>query len=73
MLAPADVIRLESDAVVLLDQTRLPGERVDRRCTTVGELCAAIRELAIKADYQLRNRKLGLDERQVNFGLGFMY
>ena len=34
VLAPADVIRLEGDAVVLLDQTRLPGERVDRRCTT---------------------------------------
>jgi methylthioribose-1-phosphate isomerase len=48
VLAPADVIRLESDAVVLLDQTRLPGERVDRRCTTVAELCAAIRELAIR-------------------------
>ena len=28
VLAPADVIRLESDAVVMLDQTRLPGERV---------------------------------------------
>ena len=48
VLAPADVIRLESDAVVLLDQTRLPGERVDRHCTTVAELCAAIRELAIR-------------------------
>ena len=48
MLAPADVIRLEDDAVVMLDQTRLPGERVDRRCTTVAELCAAIRELAIR-------------------------
>ena len=34
LLAPADVIRLEDDAVVLLDQTRLPGERVDRRCAT---------------------------------------
>jgi len=48
VLAPADVIRLEEDAVVLLDQTRLPGERVDRRCATVPELCAAIRELAIR-------------------------
>ncbi len=48
MLAPADVIRLEDDAVVLLDQTRLPGERVDLRCATVPELCAAIRELAIR-------------------------
>jgi methylthioribose-1-phosphate isomerase len=48
VLAPADVIRLEGDAVVMLDQTRLPGERVDRRCRTVPELCAAIRELAIR-------------------------
>ncbi len=48
MLAPADVIRLEDDAVVMLDQTRLPGERADRRCTTVAELCDAIRELAIR-------------------------
>jgi methylthioribose-1-phosphate isomerase len=48
VLAPADVIRLEGDAVVMLDQTRLPGERVDRRCATVPELCDAIRELAIR-------------------------
>jgi methylthioribose-1-phosphate isomerase len=48
MLAPEDVIRLEEDAVVLLDQTRLPGERVERRCTSVSELCLAIRELAIR-------------------------
>jgi methylthioribose-1-phosphate isomerase len=48
VLAPADVIRLEGDAVVLLDQTLLPGERVDRRCTSVPELCQAIRELAIR-------------------------
>jgi methylthioribose-1-phosphate isomerase len=48
VLAPGDVIRLEGDAVVMLDQTRLPGERVDRRCVTTGELCTAIRELAIR-------------------------
>ena len=48
VLDPTDVIRLEADAVVVLDQTRLPGERVDRRCTTVPELVAAIRELAIR-------------------------
>jgi hypothetical protein len=40
---------------------------------TFGASYRPIREVAIKADYQLRNRKLGLDERQVNFGLGFMY
>jgi methylthioribose-1-phosphate isomerase len=48
VLAPGDVIRLEGDAVVMLDQTRLPGERVDRRCVTTPELCAAIKELAIR-------------------------
>ena len=48
VLAPGDVIRLEGDAVVMLDQTRLPGERVDRRCGSTAELCAAIRELAIR-------------------------
>jgi methylthioribose-1-phosphate isomerase len=48
VLAPADVIRLEGDAVVLLDQTLLPGERVDRRCRSVPELCQAIQELAIR-------------------------
>ena len=42
------MIRLEGDAVVLLDQTRLPGERVERRCTSVPELCQAIQELAIR-------------------------
>jgi methylthioribose-1-phosphate isomerase len=48
LLAPTDVIRLEAGAVVLLDQTLLPGERVDRRCATVAELCDAIRELAVR-------------------------
>jgi methylthioribose-1-phosphate isomerase len=48
MLAPEDVIRLEEGAVVLLDQTRLPGERAERRCEDVESLCAAIRELAVR-------------------------
>jgi len=48
VLAPADVIRLEDDAVVLLDQTLLPTERRDRRCATVADLVVAIRELAIR-------------------------
>ena len=48
MLRPRDVIRLEPGAVVMLDQTRLPLERVDRRCETVEQLAAAIRELAIR-------------------------
>ncbi|MSO46544.1 MAG: S-methyl-5-thioribose-1-phosphate isomerase [Thermoleophilia bacterium] len=48
MIAPTDIIRLEREAVVILDQTRLPGERVERVCSTVAELVAAIRELAVR-------------------------
>jgi methylthioribose-1-phosphate isomerase len=48
MLQPHDIIRLEDEAVILLDQTRLPGERVERRCTTVPELVEAIRVLAVR-------------------------
>jgi methylthioribose-1-phosphate isomerase len=47
-LAPAEVIRLEDQAVVLLDQTRLPGERVERECRSVEELVEAIRCLAVR-------------------------
>jgi methylthioribose-1-phosphate isomerase len=48
MLEPRDVIRLEPGAVVLLDQTRLPLERVDLRCDSVEALISAIRRLAIR-------------------------
>jgi methylthioribose-1-phosphate isomerase len=48
VLQPHDIIRLEDEAVVVLDQTRLPGERVERRCTTVAELVEAIRVLAVR-------------------------
>ena len=48
MLAPQDVIRLEPGAVVMLDQTRLPGERTDLRCESVPALADAIRRLAIR-------------------------
>ncbi len=47
-LAPADIIRLEPGAVVLLDQTRLPGEAVELRCGDVAGLIAAIHVLAIR-------------------------
>lgn len=47
-LAPADIIRLEPDAVVVLDQTLLPQLRAERRCTSVPELIAAIHVLAIR-------------------------
>jgi hypothetical protein len=40
---------------------------------TFGLTYRPIRQIVFKADYQLRNRRLGLDETQLNFGMGFMY
>lgn len=40
---------------------------------TFGASYRPIQQVVFKGDYQLRNRKLGLDERQINFGVGFMY
>lgn len=40
---------------------------------TFGASYRPIREVVVKADYQLRNRKAGPDDTQVNFGVGFMY
>ncbi len=40
---------------------------------TFGLSYRPIRQVVLKADYQLRNRQQGLDESQINFGLGFMY
>lgn len=48
MLAPTEIIRLEAGAVVILDQTRLPEEVVERRCDDVDALIRAIDELAIR-------------------------
>ena len=49
-LEPEDIVRFEEDGprVVLLDQRRLPGERVELACVTVDELVIAIRELAVR-------------------------
>jgi len=49
-LEPTDIVRFEEDGprVVLLDQRRLPGERVELACATVDELVVAIRELAVR-------------------------
>jgi len=47
-LEPHRVVRLEEDAVVLLDQRRLPDEEVELRCTSVAQLVDAIRTLAIR-------------------------
>ncbi len=48
MLRPEDIIRLEDDAVVVLDQTLLPAEHRERRCESVDALVEAIRTLAIR-------------------------
>lgn len=40
---------------------------------TFGLSYRPIREVVLKGDYQLRNRKAGPDESQVNVGVGFMY
>jgi methylthioribose-1-phosphate isomerase len=47
-LEPEDVIRLEADAVVLLDQRRLPDEEVELRCRSAAEVAEAIRTLSVR-------------------------
>jgi len=49
-LEPTDIVRYEEDGprVVLLDQRRLPEERVELECRTIDELVAAIRSLAVR-------------------------
>jgi len=47
-LAPERVVRLEEDAVVLLDQRRLPEEEVELRCRSAAEVAEAIRALAVR-------------------------
>jgi methylthioribose-1-phosphate isomerase len=48
MLEPERIIRLEDDAVVLLDQRRLPAEEVELRCGSSEEVAEAIRTLAVR-------------------------
>ena len=47
-LTPHRILRLEDDAVVVLDQRRLPGEEVDLRCRTTADVADAIRTLAVR-------------------------
>jgi methylthioribose-1-phosphate isomerase len=47
-LEPQRIVRLEDDAVVVLDQRRLPGDEVDLRCATAAEVAEAIRTLAVR-------------------------
>ncbi|HJW66199.1 MAG TPA: hypothetical protein VJ419_00320, partial [Gaiellaceae bacterium] len=48
MLEPERIIRLEQDAVILLDQRRLPEEEVELRCSSAAEVAQAIRALAVR-------------------------
>jgi methylthioribose-1-phosphate isomerase len=47
-MEPSQIVRLEDDAVVLLDQRRLPDEEVELRCRSTAEVADAIRTLAIR-------------------------
>jgi len=40
--------RWDVDAIYLIDQRRLPGELVEMRCTTAGEVAWAIREMVVR-------------------------
>ena len=48
MLEPERILRLEEDAVVFLDQRRLPLEELDVRCETAGEVAEAIRTMVVR-------------------------
>jgi methylthioribose-1-phosphate isomerase len=48
MLEPERIIRLEDDAVVVLDPQRLPDEEVELRCASSAEVAEAIRALAVR-------------------------
>ena len=47
-LSPHGIVRLEDDAVVVLDQRRLPDEEVELRCGSAAEVADAIRALAVR-------------------------
>jgi methylthioribose-1-phosphate isomerase len=47
-LEPERIVRLEDDAVVVLDQRRLPDQLVELRCHDAAELADAIQALAVR-------------------------
>lgn len=47
-LPPARIVRLEDDAVVVLDQRLLPLQEVELRCANTAEVAEAIRTLAVR-------------------------
>src|SRR5512147_459825 len=48
MLEPDRILRLEDDAVVVLDQRRLPDKEVELVCRSSAEVAGAIRTLAVR-------------------------
>jgi methylthioribose-1-phosphate isomerase len=48
MLEPERIVRLEQDAVVLLDQRLLPLEEVEVRCETAAALAEAIEQMVVR-------------------------
>jgi methylthioribose-1-phosphate isomerase len=48
MLEPERILRLEDDAVVFLDQRRLPLEEVEVRCATAAAVAEAIRTMVVR-------------------------
>ena len=48
LIEPERILRLEADAVVLLDQRRLPDAEVEVRCTTAAEVAEAIRTMVVR-------------------------
>jgi methylthioribose-1-phosphate isomerase len=48
MLEPERILRLEEDAVVLLDQRRLPEIEADVRCKDAAEVAAAIKAMVVR-------------------------
>jgi methylthioribose-1-phosphate isomerase len=48
MLEPERILRLEDDAVVFLDQRRLPLEEVDVRCSDAGAVADAIKTMVVR-------------------------
>jgi len=47
-LEPQEIVRLDAEAVVLLDQRRLPDELVELECRSAEEVADAIRTLAVR-------------------------
>jgi methylthioribose-1-phosphate isomerase len=47
-LSPERIVRLEGNAVVVLDQRRLPAEEVELWCISAAEVAEAIRTLAVR-------------------------